>query len=78
MYIRYYWLIGRHNAGQTGGKKMTIYTVLLKDGTVGKIDDSTLDGQHPDAFIGEIVLVKLQDENGNPIEVRGELVEVLQ
>jgi hypothetical protein len=57
---------------------MTIYTVLLTDGTVGQIDDATLDGQHPSAFIGEEVLVKLNDENGNPIEVRGVLAEVLE
>lgn len=56
---------------------MTTYTVLLKDGTVGEVCDSTLDGQHPSAFMGEQINVHLHDENGNPIEVTGELVEVL-
>lgn len=52
-------------------------TVLLKDGTVGTVCDDTLDGQHPDAFVGEELNVHLHDEDGNPIEVRGILVEVL-
>jgi hypothetical protein len=56
---------------------MTTYTVLLKDGTVGTIDDDTLDGQSPEAFIGEVVNVHLHDENGNNIEAEGRLVEVL-
>jgi hypothetical protein len=54
-----------------------IYTVALEDGTVGTINDDTLDGQSADAFIGETVNVHLHDENGNPIEVQGKLVEVL-
>ena len=51
------------------------FTVLLKDGTVGTI---TLDEQHANDFLGEVVNVHLADENGNPIEVQGELVEVLE
>ena len=50
-------------------------TVLLKDGTVG---DITLSEQQADDLIGEVVNVHLHDENGNPIEVQGELVEVLE
>ncbi len=53
------------------------FTVLLADGTVGTINDDTLNGQHADAFMGEIVNVHLHDENGMEIEVRGRLVEVL-
>ncbi len=56
---------------------MTIYNVLLENGTVGEIDTDTLDGQHPDSFIGEVVTVKLHDENGCNIEVSGRLDEVL-
>ena len=51
------------------------YTVLLADGTVGIIN---LNGDcHPDDLIGEIVHVKLHDENGNSIKAEGELVECL-
>lgn len=56
---------------------MTTYTVLLEDGTIGTVSDDTLDGQHPDAFQGEVLNVHLHDENGNPIEARGVLTEVL-
>lgn len=56
----------------------TTYTVLLEDGTVGTISDDTTNGQHPEAFIGEIMNVHLHDENGNPIEVMGRLTEVLE
>jgi len=54
------------------------YTVLLKDGTVGAINSDTLGEQHANDFIGELVNVHLNDENGNPIEVQGVLVEVLE
>lgn len=57
---------------------MSKFTVTLKDGTVGTVDSDTLDGQHPNAFMGEIINVHLHDENGNPVEVQGELVEVLE
>lgn len=53
------------------------YTVRLKDGTVGTIDSDTLDGQSAEDFIGEIMNVHLHDENGNPIEEEGIIVEVL-
>lgn len=55
-----------------------IYTVRLEDGTIGTINDDTLDGQHAEDFIGEIVNIHLHDENGNQIEVEGQLVEVLE
>lgn len=54
------------------------YTVLLEDGTVGIINDDTLDGQSAEAFIGEVVNVHLHDKNGNAIEREGRLVEVLE
>ena len=54
------------------------FTVLLKDGTVGTINSDTLGERRPEEFIGEVVNVHLCDENGNPIEVQGELVEVLE
>lgn len=56
---------------------MTIYTVLLDNDTVGTMDSDTIDGQHASDFIGEIVRVKLHDENGVQIEAEGRLVEVL-
>ena len=56
---------------------MTIYNVALADGTVGKVDDDTLDGQHPSFFIGDVVDIYLHDENGNFIEASGILVEIL-
>ena len=57
---------------------MTTYTVILKDQTVGTINSDTIDGQSAEDFIGEIVNVHYHDENGNPVESRGELVEVLE
>ena len=50
---------------------------MLADGTVGTITDDTIDGQHADAFMGENVTVHMHDENGNRIEIYGELAEVL-
>ncbi len=52
-----------------------IYTVLLADGTVGTVDDSTTDGQSPLDF--DVINVHLHDENGFPIEVTGKPVEIL-
>ncbi len=52
-----------------------IYTVLPADGTVGTVDDSTVDGQSPMDF--EIINVHLHDENGFPVEVSGKPVEIL-
>lgn len=57
------------------------FTVLIDEQgeeTIGAIDSDTLDGQHAREFIGEVVNVHLHDENGNPIEKRGRLVEVLE
>lgn len=43
--------------------------VLLKDGTVGRVDS---------AKVGDKVTVSLQDENGLPIEVIGIVEEILE
>ena len=55
-----------------------IYTVRLADETVGTINEDTIDGQHPNAFMGEIINIHLHDENGQEIERQGRLVEVLE
>ena len=55
------------------------YTVLLQNGTVGTINSDTFSQEQSAAdFIGEIVRVKLHDENGNLIEKDGVLAEVLE
>jgi hypothetical protein len=48
-------------------------TVRLDNGTVG-----TINAQHSTAILGEIVNVHLHDENGNPLEREGRLVEILE
>jgi hypothetical protein len=53
------------------------YDVLLESGTVGAINDDTLDGQHPVCFLGERVTVKFHDSNGCTVEEEGVMVEVL-
>ena len=53
------------------------HNVVLNDGTVGTIDDDTVDYQDLDNFIGKCMTVHLQDENGNNIEKEGVLTEVL-
>ncbi len=53
-----------------------IYTVRLADGTVGTINNNTLDGQSASDFIGEVVNVHVVSEDG-PIEVADRLVEVI-
>jgi len=50
---------------------MNTYTVLLKDGTVGKITSVN------PPFTGYEMTVTLSDENGNPIEVTGVVEEIL-
>lgn len=64
-----------------------IYTVRLAvsigfpfsaDSTVGTMDASTVDGQDAAAFLGEIVKARSHDVNGNPIEIQGKLIEVLE
>lgn len=56
---------------------MKIYTVLLVDGTVGTISEDRIDYYDIEYFIDEEVTIHLHDENGNEIEKRGQLVEVL-
>jgi hypothetical protein len=48
-----------------------MYSVLLKDGTVGKLDTLV-------AKVGNWVTVDLHDENGLPIQVTGEIEEILE
>lgn len=55
-----------------------IYTVLLHGGTTGTIDSDTISGQSAEAFMGEWVIVKTHDENGNTIEVTGILESILE
>ena len=55
-----------------------VYTVLLEDGTTGTINDNTINGQSAYDFIGDIVNIHLYDENGEPIEKEGILVDVLE
>jgi hypothetical protein len=56
----------------------TNYTVLLANGTTGTISTTSINGQNPSDFIGEIVRISTKDENGYPVEVEGALVEVLE
>lgn len=44
--------------------------VLLKDQTVGTVEND-------DVEEGDFVTISLHDENGMPIEVSGEVIEVL-
>jgi hypothetical protein len=53
------------------------HNVVLDDGTVGTIDDDTVDYQDLNGFIGEMITVHLYDENGIPIEKDGILTEIL-
>lgn len=43
--------------------------VLLKDGTTGLIDN---------AKVGKVVTIKAKDENGNFVDVTGEVIEILE
>lgn len=52
-------------------------TVVLADGTVGKLDLDSLGGRPAEDWIGETVRVELHDENGMPVSVEGELVDVI-
>ena len=49
------------------------YTVRLADDTVG-----TMESQSIESLMGKEVEVKLQDENGMPLEVEGILAEILE
>jgi tRNA U34 5-carboxymethylaminomethyl modifying enzyme MnmG/GidA len=59
--------------------KGTMYTVRLKNGTVGTIDNRSIDYQPLENFLGDRMTVQLHDENGNQIESdESELVEILE
>lgn len=55
---------------------MTIFMVTVNGDTGGTIDTDTLDGQHPDSFMGERVTIHAHDENGNPVDHTGLLTSV--
>lgn len=56
---------------------MKIFSVILDCGTTGTIAEDTIDYQSAENFIGEIMKIQTNDENGNPIEVTGKLIDVL-
>ena len=56
---------------------MTRYTVRLSNNTIGSVFSGTIDDQPIENFVGETLNVHLRDENGNPIEISGKMVEVL-
>jgi hypothetical protein len=57
---------------------MRIFTVRLTDGTIGKIDDASIDFNDAMEFIGDTVTVYLRDRNGRKVEETGELAEVIK
>jgi hypothetical protein len=57
---------------------MAQITVRLADDTVGAIDPYSIDGYTEQTIIGAVLNVHLHDENGNPIEKTGKIVEVLE
>ncbi len=52
--------------------------VRLNDNTVGTIDPDSIEGYNENNIIGETLNVHLHDDNGNPIEKEGKIVEVLE
>jgi hypothetical protein len=50
------------------------YKVYLKNGTTGAIESDQCEG----ALVGTEVTVRSRDENGNPIQLRGIVEEVLE
>jgi hypothetical protein len=57
---------------------MKQFTVRLENETIGTIYSKDIDDRNPESLIGKKVVVHLIDENGNPIERRGKLVEILE
>ena len=57
---------------------MNKITVRLQDDTIGNITPDSIDGYTEETIIGEVLNVHLHDENGNPIEKEGKIVEVLE
>lgn len=51
---------------------MSAYRVVLKDGTVGLACSI-----HED-IVGQLFAVELHDENGNKVQIIGEVAEVLE
>jgi ribosomal protein S6E (S10) len=57
---------------------MKEFTVRLENETIGTIYSKDIDDRHAESLIGKKVVVHLIDENGNPIERRGKVVEILE
>jgi hypothetical protein len=66
--------VGRANKEE----KMKQFTVRIENNTIGTIYSGDIDGRHAESLIGKNIVIHLIDENGNPIERRGNLVEVLE
>ena len=49
------------------------YTLLLTDKTIGKFSTDDYEVE-----CGDVIIVKLHDENGNEIEITGEVLEILE
>lgn len=54
------------------------HTVQLEDGTVGTVSRDTIDHQPIYDLIGEVVNVRLHDEQGNPVEKQGVMTSVIE
>jgi ribosomal protein S6E (S10) len=57
---------------------MKQFTVRLENETIGTIYSKDIDDRKAESLIGKKVVVHLIDENGNPIERRGKLFEILE
>ena len=51
------------------------YSVVLTDGTAGNLFTCYLNAYD---LVGKKVYIKTRDENGRPIEKRGQLAEILE
>ena len=56
---------------------MKTYTCLLTDGTIGRVEESSIDFNDARNFIGDPITVQYRDSNGDTCEETGELAEVL-
>jgi len=54
------------------------HSILLEDGTIGTIEPSSIGYQNPELFIGERLVVLLNDENGMLITKSGKVAEILE
>ena len=63
---------------KSSGEENGMSIVRLADGTVGNIDDASIDYQDIECFMDETITVYLYDENGNEFERTGKLVEIIE